>query len=253
MKRLTVIAALLAFIAGTVVSIPAPLLHSWIASDEDDLKLYGVTGTLYQGRALAADFGRMRFDRPNWKMNPLGLLKGGLSHDVRTASSDGNLSATLELGLFGTTAIHDVSGAVPIDRLIRAARLPLPPMEGTLQLDLKQAEFSNGILEHIKGSVVSRGTTWSLLRPPLLLGNYRVDLSTEDEQIVAMIQDQKAELNIKGQASLSPTGAYEVDLRLRPGDNADRRIDNLLAPLGKPEAGGWYRIQRNGQVRAGGA
>lgn len=248
MIRLTIIAGLLAFITGAAISIPAPLLHSWVSSEEDKMRVYGIGGTLYEGTAVAATAGELRFDTLQWKMNPWALLAFSLTHAVEARNEHGPVAATLSLGPFGGTSIRDASGTLSVQPLIRSARLPLPPMDGALQFVLDGADFDDGRLEEISGSATARGLNWALQRPPLLLGNYRIDLTTTDEVILASLNDQQAELELKGQASLAPDGAYQVDLRLRPSETADRRIDNLLKPLGTPESGGWYRVQQNGRI-----
>ena len=247
-KRLIFGAASLTLFLGLVVNLPAAQLQGWLSSEGDPVVLYRVSGTFREGSASALDWGPMRLNNPEWRLNPWALLRGCISHDITANGDLGPLELTIERGLTGRLTISNARGNLPLDALIKAARIPAPPMQGALQMDIQELQMAGNQLRHIEGSLVARGLTWSLLRPPLLLGNYEILLSSDDDGMRADIADKSAELEVKGQATLADDGAYQLDLRLRPAETADNRIDNLLRPLGAPEGGGWYRIRQNGSI-----
>lgn len=250
MKRLSLIVAFLSFGIGLLATMPAQQLQAWLSTDDDPVKVYGVKGTLASGHAAAVDFQGLRLQSPQWSLNPWGLLKARLAHDVKARSATGLVNLRVERGITGAIYVRHATGSLPVAELSRAAKLPIPPLQGALQFEMNSIAISDNRLQHAEGDLLARGLSWSLATPPILLGNYAVTLHTDDAGLHAQIDDQNASLNLKGSASLNPEGAYNLDIKLRPATNADNRIGNLLAPLGAAEAGGWNRLKRSGQLLA---
>lgn len=248
MKRLSLIVALLSFAIGLIVTLPAQHLQAWLSHDADPVKIYGVTGTFASGEATALDFQGLRLQSPSWSLNPWGFLKARIAHDIEARSETGLINLTVERSMTGTIHVRHATGSLPVAELSRAAKLPIPPLQGALEFDMNAIEISDNRLQKAEGDLLARGLSWSLAKPPILLGNYAVILHTDDAGLHAQFDDQKAALNLKGSASLDSEGAYNIDIKLRPSADADKRIGNLLAPLGAAEAGGWNRLKRSGQL-----
>lgn len=82
------------------------------------------------------------------------------------------------------------------------------------------------------------------------LGDYELRLSTEDGEIVAAVTTLAGVLEASGGGRMKPDRSYELSLQLRPRADAPPLVANLLRQLGRPDAQGYYRLQRSGQAGA---
>ena len=181
-------------------------------------------------------------------MRPLSLLKARLGYSVVTEINGQPATTDIEFGFGGRVVIEDLQAVIAIEQLLPlVSRLALP-IDGTLMADIKKLRVNGVYLKKAMFFSIKQAG-WRLMRPPLALGDFIAQVTTEDEVIKAQLSDEPgAAVSAQGMLTLDQEGAYNLELLLRPKGNADQRLSNLLKGLGKPDAKGWYMLKSNGSL-----
>ncbi|MDN5862837.1 MAG: type II secretion system protein N [Salinisphaera sp.] len=243
------VAGLLSLAVGLVVYMPAQVAVGWAEQALPGLRTSGVHGSLLDGSAAHLLYHDVALENTSWTLHPLALLRGRLAGLVTTATDSGQLSARAALSLSGRLSLNQLSGSASLKWLARRAGYSFLPVAGLIGVDVETLSLSpDGDIDRLNGRVQASGLRWQLLKPPPLLGDYVLALHSADSKILAEITDSSGPLALAGKASLSQQGVYQLDLRLRAGEQADPRLAKLLTELGKPDVQGWYRIKERGQL-----
>ncbi|WJW75221.1 type II secretion system protein N [Thiohalobacter sp. IOR34] len=247
MRRLLrrLLPAFLLYLLFLLATLPArqllPLLPEW-------LHLAEVTGSVWAGSAAQWQAGSLRGGPLLWSLRPLALLGGRLEYDLAIQMPGGSARARLGHGLAGDGYLRDLAWTQD------AAGLPALPwggvrLGGELRLDVELAEFEAGWPLQLDGRL-----RWqdAALRAPLqlALGNLQARLDVDPQRrLRARIQDDGGPLEVVGSAWLAPDHGYGIDLQLRARPGADAGLVDTLGLLGRPDAAGRHRLERQGRFQ----
>lgn len=250
MKRKLFVAGLLAFVVGLIAFLPARVVVGMVEANAEGLHFGGVSGTLFEGRALYASAPQASVQNLHWNLQPSALLTGRLAVSMDFDTDLGGVSGTAAYTLWGTTTLSDLHGSATLDWLGTRAGYTFLPVSGDLTFDIEHLALGDNFLPAaIEGQLRLSNVYWQLMRPALQLGSYAADLSQVDGRLQATLADSSGPLAIKGQASVTPdSGAYSVSAQLRARASADERLKNLLSALGQADNAGWYRIRQQGRL-----
>ena len=234
-----------AYLAFVTAFLPADVAWRWSAVD--DLRLAGVQGTVWSGRAALASAGPLGFRDVRWQVRPWSLLLARPAGRVETGFGDGFLQSEVRIGgsdvvLTGLTATCSLSALVPA--------LPIAGFRGQLSLQLTELVLRDGWPAAARGQLrLGQLTVPSLVGgDPIALGNFNVILSGTDG-LRSTFQDQSGPMEVRGSASLTAAGEYEISglVRARPeADAALRRGIELLT--GAPDADGMRAFSLTGTL-----
>jgi len=93
-----------------------------------------------------------------------------------------------------------------------------------------------------------QGVAWTLARTPLLLGDFRADVTTAPEAVTALITSPAGPLEASGFAKLLPDQSYDVDILVKPKPGASEMLLNYLKTLGAPDPQGFYHLRQRGKL-----
>ena len=234
-----------AYLAFAMALFPADVAWRWLAAD--DLRLAGVQGTVWSGRAALASAGPLGFRDVRWQVRPWSLLLARPAGRVESGLGDGFIQTEVRIGgneivLTGLTASCSLSAL--------ASALPIAGIRGQVSLQLTELVLHDGWPAAARGQLrLGQLTVPSLVGgDPIALGNFNVILSGTDG-LQGTFQDQSGPLEVRGSAGLSAAGEYEISglVRARPeADAALRRGIELLT--GAPDADGMRAFSLTGTL-----
>ena len=234
-----------AYLAFVIALLPADVAWRWLAAD--DLRLAGVQGTVWSGRAALASAGPLGFRDIRWQVRPGSVLLARPGGHFETGLGDGFLQTEVRIGrseivLTGLTATCSLS--------VLASALPIAGIRGQVSLQLTELILHDGWPTAARGQLrLGQLTVPSLVGgDPITLGNFNVTLSGADG-LQGAFEDQGGPMEVRGSAGLTAAGEYEISglVRARPeADAALRRGIELLT--GAPDADGMRAFSLTGTL-----
>lgn len=234
-----------AYLAFAMALIPADAAWRWLAAD--DLRLAGVQGTVWSGRAALASAGPLGFRDVRWQMRPWSLLLARPEGRVETGLGDGFLQTEVRIGrseivLTGITATCSLP--------VLASALPIAGIGGQVSLQLAELVLQDGWPAAARGQLrLGQLTVPSLVGgDPIALGNFNVTLSGADG-LQGTFQDQGGPMEVRGSAGLTAAGEYEISGLVRARPEADAALTRGIELLtGAPDADGMRAFSLTGTL-----
>lgn len=241
-------AGLLAFVSGLVALMPAQFVFGLIAAGA---RISGTTGTLWGGAANAVQLGSVRLGHTEWSLRPAALLSARLGAEVSTRWADGSGHGYLTIGFGGAIACEDCEISTSISAL--RAWAPVPPIGGTLDLDIKVLDIKDGWARRVVG-------TARVIDMPLGLGgqalptgaqgsyeaSFNADPVPEGGLIEAVVTDVGGALQVTGQLRLTPPGNYQVAGTAQARPDAPAALTSSLPLLGPQRSDGSHEFAFSG-------
>lgn len=240
--------ALIAYLFFVMIQLPAAQVHALLDnSGALPARLYQVSGTVWKGNAAAADVGANRLENVHWTLRPWALLLGRMEAGIEFSKGDGKVSAIAGRTFGGSVYLHDVSGELPLRDLESfISRNPMG-LSGELDIALENLAFAGHLIESLNGTLTIEGAG---LGPPVntTIGNFKMDLETNDEGIRGVLRDTGGPLQAEGLLLLEADGSYKftVEISLRDPGRSDLR--NALRFIGTPSAEGKVSLVQTGKI-----
>lgn len=236
------LAALVAtFPAQRALQLAAPALAS------ARIEPTGVEGSIWNGRAATVLVdGRFPLEAIRWELELLPLLAARLAGDWYAGIGVGGLQGAVSAGAEQVT-LSRVEGQLPISAV--APLLPLPlPVAGDLAVNLASLTLAGGRPVAAEGSVVwSRAAVTA--PQAVALGDLRVTLTPrEGGGISGRLSDGGGPLELSGEITIEPGGAYRVTASVGTRPDAAPALAQALPLLGRRGPGGKYLITYNGRI-----
>jgi len=242
MRYLTIAGAVV-FLAGVVALFPARVAYSWFAPDI--VRLSGVSGTLWRGRAQEGQIDRLYLRNLDWTVRPSALLRGALALDVSVSPAGGFIEARVELSVSGAVRLTDVNAGLSLDAL--RSLLPLANIDGNLRVQLDRLVVEDGIPSDAEGSVeVVALTIQPLSRTPV--GSYRIRFSADGGGIAGSVEDIDGMFDVAGTIRLDAERNYELRGLIVPTPEAPPGVVRQLQILGSPNERGQREFRLEGSL-----
>lgn len=241
-KRL-ILAGVVTFVAGLIISFPARVAYQWFAPAE--LRLSGISGSIWRGKAAEGSAGGVYLTNINWSFRPLGLLTGKLEYASSSRLASGFIDAKIAVGVSGRLMLSDVSGALTLD--ILAGMLPLSGIEGDISLQFEELVVENGMPVQVTGTLKIANLVSRYLSPAPL-GDYQAEFETQAEGILGSVDAISGVLDLIGTIRLRPDRNYEFSGKVAARSNAPVNISQQLQLLGSPDAQGQRDFRIEGQL-----
>ena len=207
-----------AYLAFAIALFPADVAHRWFAPD--NIRLSGVQGTVWSGSAALGSAGPLGFHDVRWQVRPWSILLARPGGYFETGLGDGFFQADVRVGP-GGVSLTDISASCSLSAL--ASALPIAGIRGQVSLQLAELVLRDGWPASARGQMrLGQITVPSLVGgDPIVLGNYNVTLSGGDG-LQGAFEDQGGPLQVRGTASLTAAGKYEIQgiVQARPEANA---------------------------------
>ncbi len=241
-KRL-ILAGIATFVIGLVITFPARVAYQWFAPAE--LRLGGISGSIWRGTAAQGTAGGVYLADINWSFRPLALLRGKLEFATSSKLASGFFDAKIAIGVGGNLTFSDVAGALTLDTL--TAILPLSGIEGDVSVQFEEIIIENGVPVAATGTI-NIGNLVSRLLSPSRLGDYRVEFQTNDDGILGSVEAISGVLDLGGTIKLTRDRNYEFVGKVAARPNAPLSIAQQLQFLGSPDSQGKREFRIEGQL-----
>jgi len=241
--RRLILAGIVTFVLGLIITFPARVAYQWFAPA--DLKLSGISGSIWRGTATQGSVGGIYLADLSWSFRPLGLLSGRLEYAARSNLAPGFVDANIGVGVGGSLAITDVSGSLTLDML--AEVLPLNGITGDVSLQFEQLVVENGLPVEVRGTLKIANLVSRYLSPSPL-GDYQARFETEADGILGSVDAISGVLDLIGTIKLGRDRNYEFAGKIAAKSNAPINISQQLQLLGSPDADGLRDFRIEGQL-----
>lgn len=216
------------------------------------LRLAGLSGTLWHGRAEQLQYGNQPLGEVEWRLSASGLLVGRVWADLNLRQDDGYLQGEVALPLPLSAAEAEftgVRGRLPL-QLLQPYLKQLPPiLNGELSLKLGELALSgDGRLQRASGRLVWHQAGVSAPQP-LEFGDLVMELENAAEGgITGRLSDNGGPLQLQAQLSLDPQGRYRLQGRVQAAPGAPAELRQSLGMLGRADAEGGYPLNFSGNL-----
>lgn len=237
----------LVFLAGTL---PAPWIYShWLQPRLGGLKLYGVQGTVWEGRASVLRSGNIQVENAHWDLHPWALFRGRLEAALQFSYEAAPGSMVVGRSFAGNWYFDEVSLELPARQLTPLLRLPAAELGGKLAVQLSSLAVQQGKVTAVDGSVA-----WekAALRKPVAveLGTFEMNLETNAEGVNGTLLDKGGSVQAQGLFKLNPEGQYQLTATFASRNPQQALITQGLQLFGTPGPDGRVKYSAAGVVPA---
>lgn len=241
-NRLIVACAVTLF-AGLIILFPARIAYHWFAPP--GIALGGIAGSVWHGTASQASIGGLYLGELRWRMRPLNLIRARASFDIDASPAGGVLDGIAAIGFGGDVYLANTRAALPLHAI--AALVGVPGLRGTATADIKRLRLSDGLPIAADGNAEVRGLVLPLVSPQAI-GGYRIEFFTQEDAVVASVEDTDGFVDIAGRLLLGRDRSYEFLGQLAPKPETPSPVVEQMRFLGSPNARGQYELRLEGTL-----
>lgn len=242
-----ILLGLFTFILTAIWLTPAAFVAPYIERFAPGVQIINASGTIWNGQANSVRTRNFDLGSVGWKLRPLKSLF--------------SLSAVADLDIKGNELKANGNAAYGLDKSIRLSDVqfeadagiikrfqPQVGLTGNFEGLIDDAEIKPGGFPVVNGVV--NMVQLSVIFPRVEAGNYRADIQTEDNSLIADISSGDSPLNLSGKASINSNWQYQSDVIAKASPELNPMIMNLLRPVAgnNPGPDGSLRINRKGTI-----
>jgi general secretion pathway protein N len=241
-----------AYLAFALSSFPAGTAYAWFAPA--GIQLQGLEGTLWSGRAAAANVGELSLHDVRWNVHAWQLLLGRLAADLRAQLDEGFVAAQVKATrshvslseVRASTSLPTLRAVLPVGGVRGEANLTL----SALELDVAKAWPTKvvGDLKLLQLETVpfSLGGPRGKLVP---IGNYAVRFTDGAGPVNATFNDTGGPLEVSGTLAVNAARGYKIDGLIKARADAPQElVDGLNVMTSEPDAEGRRRLTLSGSL-----
>lgn len=241
--RRLLIASAVTLVAGLIITFPARVAYHWFAPP--GIAMSGIAGSVWRGTASQANAAGLYLGELRWRLRPLALLRGRASFDIEASPAGGVLEGNAAIGFGGDVYLARTRAALPLDALARL--VGVPGLRGTATANIEQLRVRDGLPIAADGNAEVRGLVLPMVSPQSI-GGYRIEFFTQDDGVVASVEDTDGYVDIAGRLLLSGDRSYEFLGQLAPKPETPPAVVNQMRFLGSPNARGQHELRLEGQL-----
>jgi general secretion pathway protein N len=246
-KRHYILTAVISYFVLLIATIPAkPVID--LVNKNTPANVQGVSGTLWNGKALLININNMKIDKTEWSFKLWKLVLGKVAIDINAQFSDNDIIAEVGTSFLGRFFINDLYAEITAQQAAELANLPLVQLSGIISLDIESAQWKQGELPLANGEISWKDAAVTVT-DTASLGNVTILLSESDQQLLnAEIKNQGGDIKINGTAGLLPAADYTVDIKLLPTATANNNIKQSLGMFAQRQSNGEYTFKKSGSL-----
>lgn len=242
-RKRTIIIGIVTFLIGTLLLFPARVAYQWFVPEP--VKLSGIDGSIWNGRASTGVIAGTYFTDLQWSFKPLAFLTGQLAFDTSVNTVAGQISTTAGVGITGAVSLNDLVASLSLATIHPA--LKANRIAGTVNIQLQKLVLKNGWPIKAEGSI-GVGNLVAGAAGPDSLGDFRVEITTEDSGIVGLVEDVGAVLDVTGTLQLTDDRGYSLVGYVGANSETPASINQNLRFLGSPDQNGQRQFRFEGTL-----
>lgn len=240
------ITATLAYLVFTIATIPAQPVAS-LVNDNSDIRLEGVTGTLWNGQAQAVFAAGTRLGLTRWNVIGYRLLLGQLALDLDTGLQGQPVQGIAGAGITGKLFAEQLNARLDAATVGQLARLPMGELAGEIEIELEQASWRQGNIPLASGLLRWNNAAVTVAETATL-GNVEIQLAEQQDGLLADIKNDGGDIQLSGTAALQADASYKLNLRFTPAASASNNIRQSLGLFAAPQ-GRDYVLDNSGSLK----
>jgi general secretion pathway protein N len=238
-----VAAGLLTFVVAFVGLFPARVAYHWFAPPV--VQLSGLQGTIWSGSAAEVTAAGLYVRDLKWRLQPWRLFTGKLGASLEASPSSGFLEADVAAGLGGEIALTNVNGSLPLRDIASVVRVP--GLSGNASLQFEALRFRDGLPIAATGTLAIADLVAPMVDPSSI-GGYRAEFFTDDNAVVASVEDVNGVFDLAGSLTLSADRNYQFIGKVAATERTSEKLRGQLRFLGSPNDRGQHDIRLEGQL-----
>lgn len=246
-KRHLVLAGFISLLVFSLLLAPASLLRYFVA-DNAGIKLGRLSGTLWNGHANSLNIQQHRLDDINWSFKPSHLFLGRIALDLEARYQQQPVSTIAAVSLDQALYLDDTQANIPASLLADQLALPMGELDGQVQVALEKVRLAQQQVPLVNGQINWQQASITVA-DTARLGNVSITLDGYDAGVLnAVLQNQGGDLRLNGEGKVAENGDYDLQLDLVAGNSASNNVKNSLRMFAKPQPGGGYRVDNQGNI-----
>ena len=226
-KSIYIVFILIIFILSLVIQFPAAVSQQWLENER--IRVNGISGTLWNGRASEAEINGWYLRDIKWELIPKELFSGALSYKLSMYPFNGLVDTILTLKSNEIINLNKLEGNLSHGTV--ETILPNLGIDSSIKLDIKEAIINSGIPVLINGKVTLNDLIIKgLSNQPV--GNFEIELITQANQIIGSFDDINALLDVAGTITISRDGEYMLVGVVSSNSYTPENIKTMLTFLG---------------------
>ena len=242
-RKLLLFVGLLTFVAAFVMMFPARVAYDWFAPPA--VQLSGLEGTIWSGSAAEVSASGLYLRDLKWRLRPLRLVTGKVAASFEASPSSGFLEADIAAGLGGVITLSNVNGSLPLRDFATIARVP--GLAGSASVQFERLRLRDGLPIAADGSLAIADLVAPMVDPSSI-GGYRAEFFTDDNAVVASVEDVNGVFDLAGSLTVSADRNYQFLGKVAATDNTSEKLRRQLRFLGTPNDRGQHDIRLEGQL-----
>ena len=243
---------LFVYVIAMLVLFPAAPVVDRIRPQLGPVALDGVSGKLYKGEIdrirSTDDLLPLEFRNVGWTLAPQTLLRGAAGASLRFDGYGGSGSAEVARSWNGNLTISDFDYTAQAKELEPLLPVPIASFAGELITRFDQIVIADNLFKSADGRL-----TWNdavLESPvPTSLGTVNVIIKPKDEQShVISLSAVGGDVTMDGSVTISLNGDFAANILFTTSSSASPAVINGLRQMGRADAQGRVRLQRQGNV-----
>lgn len=221
------------FVGVGIATLPASLL---VGRLPPDLKVEGVSGTVWNGGADAIRLRGKPLGGFNWNAEPAALLAGELAFQIEVTRPDGYIRGRIAATIGGALTGRDLELDLPLTALHPGSD---QDWRGALHGTVQSVRLEQGWPVAVIGTFQMTGLT-----PPasdLPIGDYALEFDGRADtptQLVGRVRDLAAPLVVRAQLVIKRDRSYTLEGDVKPRPDAPPDVTRAVTFLGSPDAVG---------------
>lgn len=238
---------LLAFLSSLLLRAPATLVADAIGARLPGFSAQVIEGSVTDGLVQGVRWRDVHIERITWRWRPLALLTGRLVFQLEADDPELKLTVSSAMSLNRQLHFQDLSGRLPLAQLGAFIGRPKSPLQGVLELDLREMDF-NTVGQPLTATGVARVRELrALLGQGLNIGDFTMHLtSTRSEGIQGVLKDDGGPLMLDGALRLALDGRYRFNGQAAVRDAGNQPLRRAMSLLGPPDGDGRWTLSFSG-------
>lgn len=233
--------AFVTLVVGLIAMFPARVAYRLMSSPL--VAMSGIEGTVWNGTASEFSTNGVYLRDLSWKMQPLQMFTGKAQYSLSGTPVSGFLDGEIAIGLGGKVSLVDLTASVPLQMLERASNVP--GLRGTANLKFDRLELVGGRPAAMDGTI----DVTNLVVPMLArssLGGYSAEFFTQNNGIVASVEDTDGVVDLAGSIHLNHDGSWQFLGQVKPKPNTPEALRNQLKYLPATGDGDQHELRLEG-------
>ncbi|HUH38193.1 MAG TPA: type II secretion system protein N [Spongiibacteraceae bacterium] len=226
-----------------VIQAPAWLLSQQAQRQLPGLDWLSAEGTVWSGSGMGLyyRFGdrQLFFERLQWRVQPLALLRGRLSLAVRAEGQGQYLAGDLGSGLDGVWRFENGTLALPVTAIAGAGS----QLHGQLELAIAELAIDDQQILALEGTGLWRAARWQAPGYTVSLGDLALDLEDDGKGAAAIaLRNRGGDDSLSANLNLDLLGRYRLRAALAPAPDSRAGWTQWLPLLATPDGEGGYQL-----------